>query len=149
MARLLEGKPLADKIKEDIQAQVASLKLKPVLASVMLGENAGADSYVKSQTKAAEALGIEYQLHKFNQDSSENDLVGFIQKLNLDKSINGIIIQMPLPAQIDYKRISRCIVSEKDIEGMNPENIGKIFFGKTKLIPCTVAAAMVSVPGRV
>jgi methylenetetrahydrofolate dehydrogenase (NADP+)/methenyltetrahydrofolate cyclohydrolase len=142
LARLLVGKSLADKIKEGIKAEVASFKFKPVLASIMVGENAGAVSYTNSQAKVAKDLGIDYQLHSLKQNSSESELVRFIKELNLDKSINGIIVQMPLPLHIDYKKISRCIACEKDIEGMNPENIGKVFFNKTKLIPCTAAAVM-------
>jgi len=158
LAKLLEGKPLAEKIKEEIKQQVSSLKKKPVLASIQVGENAGASAYVKSQQKLSESLGIEYQLHKLAQDTSENHLIGFIQKLNTDKSVNGIIIQMPLPQQIDYKEISQYILPEKDAEGMHPANIGKIVFGtstslsangersrtigKANILPCTPAAVM-------
>lgn len=142
MAKLLEGKPIAEKIKEEIKQQVQVLANKPVLASVMVGENAGAEAYAKSQKKTAESLGIEYQFHKLSQDTSEGDLIKFIQKLNSDKSVNGIIIQMPLPLQIDYKKISQFILPEKDVEGVHPANIGKIVFGKAKLIPCTPAAVM-------
>lgn len=141
MAQLLEGKPLAEKIKEEIKQQVVALKVKPVLASIMVGENAGAASYVKSQGKAAQNLGIEYRLQTLPQDTTENALIDFIRKLNADKSVNGMIIQMPLPQAIDYKKISRFISPEKDIEGMHPQNIGKLLFGKAKLIPCTAAAA--------
>ena len=142
MARLLEGKPIAEKIKEEIRQAVQSLKKKPVLASVMAGENAGAQAYVKSQKKAADGLGIDYQFHKLPQDTQESALIEFIQKLNTDSSVNGIIIQMPLPAHIDYKRISQFILPAKDIEGMHPENIGRIVFGKAELVPCTPAAVM-------
>jgi len=142
LAKLLEGKPLAEKIKEEIKKQVAALKVKPVLASIMAGENAGAASYVKSQSKAAENLGIEYRLQSLPQDTAEDALVDFIRKLNSDRSVNGIIIQMPLPAGIDYKKISAYISPEKDIEGMHPQNIGKLLFGKAGLIPCTAASAM-------
>ncbi len=142
MAKLLEGKPLAEKIKEDIRKQVSSLKNKPVLASIMAGENAGAAAYVKSQAKTAESLGIEYRLQSLPQDTSEDSLIDLIRKLNSDNSVNGIIIQMPLPAHIDYRKISRFIDPDKDIEGMHPANIGKLLFGKAKLIPCTAASAM-------
>jgi methylenetetrahydrofolate dehydrogenase (NADP+)/methenyltetrahydrofolate cyclohydrolase len=142
LAKLLEGKPIAEKIKEEIKQQVSSLKSKPVLASVMVGDNPAAASYVKSQTKTAEGLGIEYQLHKLAQDTSEGALIEFIQKLNADKLINGIIIQMPLPPQVDYKKISQFILPGKDIEGMHPHNIGKIVFGKARILPCTPAAVM-------
>ena len=142
MAKLLEGKPLAEKIKEDIRKQVSSLKNKPVLASIMAGENAGAAAYVKSQAKTADSLGIEYRLQSLPQDTSEASLIDLIRKLNSDNSVNGIIIQMPLPAHIDYRKISQFIDPDKDIEGMHPANIGKLLFGKAKLIPCTAASAM-------
>ena len=142
MARLLEGKPIAEKIKENIKQQIQALNLKPVLASVQVGENAGAEAYVKSQQKTAQNLGIEYQLHKLAQDTTEKALAEFIQKLNSDKFVNGIIVQMPLPLQIDYKRISQFILPEKDVEGMHPANIGKLLFGKVKILPCTPQAVM-------
>ena len=142
MAKLLEGKVIAESIKEQIKIDAALLKVKPVLASVLVGDNAGALSYVKSQTKVAEALGIEYKLHQLPVDISEESLIEVIKKLNNDRSVNGIIIQMPLPGQIDYKKISQNISPDKDIEGMHPANIGKIVFGKAKLVPCTAAAAM-------
>ena len=142
MARLLEGKPVADKIKEELKRQIESLKKKPVLASIQAGDNAGAAAYVKSQQKTAQNLGIEYQLHSLNQDINEAELIKFIQKLNSDNTINGIIIQMPLPSQIDYKKISQFIDPEKDAEGMHPANIGKIVFGKANILPCTPAAVM-------
>ena len=142
MAKLLEGRPIAESIKEEIKQQVQSFKKKPVLASIQVGENVGATSYVKSQQKVAENLGIEYQLHKLSQDISESSLIEFISELNADKSVNGIIIQMPLPSQIDYKKISQFISPDKDAEGMHPANIGKIVFGKAKILPCTPAAVM-------
>lgn len=142
MAKILEGKLIADSIKEGIKNEVQSLNHKPVLSSIMVGENAGASAYVKSQKKTAESLGIEYQFHQLSQDTSENALIEFIQKLNVDESVNGIIVQMPLPGSIDYKKISQFILPEKDIEGLHPANIGKIVFGKAKLVPCTPAAVM-------
>lgn len=142
MAKLLEGKPIAENIKEQIRQLSCTLAHKPVLASIMVGDNAGAEAYVKSQKKTAENLCIEYQFHKLAADTQEKALLDFIHKLNADKSVNGIIIQMPLPAHIDYKKISQFIAPEKDVEGMHPANIGKIVFGKAKMLPCTAAAVM-------
>lgn len=142
MAKLLEGKPIAEKIKEGIVASIKSLGSNPVLASIQVGENAGAKAYANSQKKTALGLGIEYQFQNLPADTTENSLVDFIQKLNLDKSINGIIVQMPLPAQIDYKKISQFIRPEKDVEGMHPVNIGKIVFGSSGILPCTPASVM-------
>ncbi len=142
MAKLLEGKPIAEKIKENIKQEVRSLTRAPVLASVQVGDNAGVEAYVKSQKKTAEELGIEYQFQKLGQDISEEALIEIIRKLNADKSVSGMIIQMPLPAQIDYKKISQFILPQKDAEGMHPANIGKIVFGKSTILPPTAAAVM-------
>jgi len=142
LAKLLEGKPLAEVIKEKIKQDVAEMNKKPVLASIIVGDNAGAVSYAKSQAKVAEALGIVYQLNNLGNETTEVELVAFIQKLNNDNSVNGIIVQMPLPAQIDAKKISQLISPDKDVEGMHPVNMGKIVFGKAKVLPCTPAAVM-------
>ncbi|MBM3254969.1 MAG: bifunctional 5,10-methylenetetrahydrofolate dehydrogenase/5,10-methenyltetrahydrofolate cyclohydrolase [Candidatus Omnitrophica bacterium] len=142
MAKLLEGKPIAERTKEDIKQQVASLGRPVVLASVQVGENAGAEAYARSQKKVAEALGIEYRFQKLPQDTAEEALIAFIEELNSDKSVNGMIIQMPLPAHIDYKKISQFILPQKDAEGMHPANIGKIVFGRAVILPCTAAAVM-------
>jgi methylenetetrahydrofolate dehydrogenase (NADP+)/methenyltetrahydrofolate cyclohydrolase len=157
--KLLEGKPVAARIKEDLKKQIQELNLKPVLASVQVGDNAGAEAYAKSQRKTAENLGIEYRFHKLSQDTKEQELIDFIKKLNEDKGVNGIILQMPLPVQIDYKKMSNYILPQKDVEGMHPANMGKIVFGtstssqhpskvlseakdKAKILPCTPAAVM-------
>ena len=133
--QLLEGKPIAARIKEDLKKQIQESGLKPVLASIQVGQNAGAQAYANSQKKAAESLGIEYQFHNLNQQTQEQDLIDFIQKLNRDNSVNGIILQMPLPAHIDYKRMSNYILPQKDVEGMHPANMGRIAFGKAKILP--------------
>lgn len=142
MAKLLEGKPVAEKIKEELKKQVSAMPKPPVLASILVGDNAGAQAYVKSQKKTAEGLGIVYQLHSLGNETDEKSLIDFVNKLNADNSVNGIIIQMPLPAAIDYKNISRHISPEKDIEGMNPQNFGRIVFGQAQILPCTAAAVM-------
>ncbi len=88
-------------------------------------------------------MGIEYQLHKLSKDTiTESSLIDFIQKLNADEAVSGIIIQMPLPETIDYKKISQFILPSKDIDGMHPSNIGKIISGQAKILPCTAAAVM-------
>jgi len=119
LAKLLEGKLIAGRIKEQLKASVAGLKQAPVLASIIIGENAGAISYTKSQQRLAVELGIKYCLHALPQDALESQIVQLIQKLNNDQQTNGIIIQMPLPKQIDAKSISRFICRNKDIEGVN------------------------------
>lgn len=142
MATLLEGKPIAEKIKGQISQRMSALGRPPVLASIMVGDNAGAQAYVKSQKKTAEALGIVYQLHQLPPDTTEQVLIECITTLNADQKVHGIIIQMPLPAQIEYTRISQFILPEKDVEGMHPANIGTLVYGKAAIVPCTAASVM-------
>ncbi len=142
MAKLLEGKPLAEKIKPGIKQAVELLRVKPVLASVLVGEDAAANVYVKSQERVAKDLGIDYQLRKLAANTSEDKLVELIKELNADKLVNGIIIQMPLPKEIDYKKIRDCVSSAKDVEGISPLNLGMVMLGKAKLVPCVAGAVM-------
>lgn len=142
MAELLKGKPIADKIKEELKKEIENLGKRPVLSSILVGENAGAEAYCNSQKKAAQDLGIEYLLERLPAQTTQQGLIDFIKKLDKDSNVNGIIIQMPLPKQIDYKAISSFIAPDKDIEGMHPQNLGKILMGKAKIAPCTAAAVM-------
>jgi len=142
LAQLLEGKIISERIKKQIKEEISKLNLKPVLASIEVGENPAASVYIKAQRRLSEELGIDYQLHKLDSQISETSLIEFIQKINLDKAINGLILQMPLPKHIDYKKISQFIEPKKDVEGLHPENMGKIIFGKAKILPCTAQAVM-------
>jgi len=120
LAKLLEGRLVAEKIKEEIKLGVQSLSAAPVLASVLVGANPAAAAYVRSQEKIAIDLGIAYKLDQLPENISEDKLIDFISKLNAEKAVNGIIVQMPLPRQLDCKKISESIAPKKDIEGMHP-----------------------------
>lgn len=142
MAKLLEGKIVADKIKEQLKANVQSLKQAPVLASILVGDNLSAMTYAKSQAKIAASLGVVYKPHQLAQDTSEKELISFILKLNADQGVNGIIVQIPLPQHIDYMKICESIFPDKDVEGMHPVNMGKVLFGKVRIAPCTATSVM-------
>jgi len=142
LAKLLEGSILAEKIREGIKLQVASLKIKPVLCSILVGDDPSAVAYVKSQAKTAEGLGIIYKLHQLDRNISEGALIDFILNLNADKTVNGIIVQMPLPVAIDYKLVSEAISPLKDVESMHPVNMGKMLFGRANMVVCTASAVM-------
>ncbi|MDD5120201.1 MAG: bifunctional 5,10-methylenetetrahydrofolate dehydrogenase/5,10-methenyltetrahydrofolate cyclohydrolase [Candidatus Omnitrophica bacterium] len=142
MAKLLEGKPVAEKIKEAIRLSVQNLKQAPVLASILVGNNLGAASYVSSQEKTAASLGIAYRLYKLNDNITENVLIDLINKLNADKTVNGIIVQTPLGPQMDYRKISEVISAQKDAEGMHPLNMGHVIFGNNRAATCTASAVM-------
>lgn len=142
MAKLLEGKLIADQLKNIIKSKVLASSRRLKLSSIQVGVNPASDVYIKSQKKNAELLGIEYDAHTLEKETSEEKLIAYIQKLNDDASVSGIIVQMPLPLHMDYKKISQYIKPEKDVEGMHPVNMGKIIFGKARILPCTAAAVM-------
>lgn len=145
-ARLLEGKPIAIRIKEEIRKEVSDLtsKLsqKPVIAGVQIGDNAAADVYFKSQIKCALELDIEYQHHKLSAEIPQNEFFAFIDSLNNNTRVNALFVQMPLPKHLDSRLLYRHISPLKDAEGMHPENLGKLFFGKAKVVPCTPRSIM-------
>ncbi len=142
MARLLEGKPLAEKIREDLRRRIASSGKKLTLASIQVGENPGVEAYVRQQKKAAESIGIEYRLHAFGRETGQEELGAFIQSLNQDICVNGIVLQAPLPRHIDFRAMSGLIAHQKDVEGMSPASLGRLVYGKNGLVPCTAASAM-------
>ena len=141
-AKLLDGKALALGIKEKIKSEIAALESKPKLVSIQVGENSASEVYLRSQKKNAESLGVEYQLEKLDAGTSQDELIKVLERLNKDSAVNGIMIQMPLPQQIDAKSISRYISPLKDVEAVHPQNMGEIVFGNAKILPCTAASCM-------
>lgn len=130
------------KIREDLKAQIASLGRRPGLLSILVGENAASEVYMKAQKKACDEVGIDYRLEKISPTVSEAGLIAAIQKFNNDKSVDGIILQLPLPGHLDYKKVCGSISPEKDADGVHPQNIGKIVFGTAKILPATAASAV-------
>ncbi len=145
-ARLLDGKILAGHLKETLKKEINELKVRtgrvPVVVSILTGDDPSALSYANSQKKTAEALGIEYRLTNLPSSVSQQEFIRLIDDLNSNINVHGIMINKPLPSHIDYGNLANLVVEGKDIEGLNVTNIGKIFLGKTKLIPCTAAAVM-------
>ncbi len=144
-AQLLDGKALANSLKQSIPSEVRLLSAidTPVtLASLMIGDDAGARAYINSQKKTAEQLKVRYTLYEIPAKASQNEAIEYIRRLNQDPNTHGIIIQQPVPAQIDYEVLISHIEAPKDVEGMNAANLGKLILGKAKIIPCTAAAVM-------
>ena len=146
MAKLLEGRPIAEKIKEQLKKEIESLKIKfktiPMLATLQVGENPQSTIYLKSQKKLTKDLGIEFQEHPLSASTTELELINYIRKLNQDKEVTGILLQLPLPSQINSKNIPIYIDPLKDVEGMHPENVGQALFGKMRIGSCTAMAVM-------
>ena len=144
-AKLLDGEVLAAKIKESLKTEVEQLKAKgvtPSLAAIQVGENPASRVYIRNQKKSCEEMGIEYNLHEFSDRTAEEELIAHIEKLNNDKSVTGIILQMPLPEPINARRAQQKISPAKDVEGMHPANIGKLLYGHREVAPCTALGAL-------
>lgn len=146
MAQLLDGKIIAAAINGQLKEQISALKSKygksPHLAALEVGSNQSSLSYTKSQASCAQIIGITYKLHTLDAKSTCKAIEDYINKLNADKSVTGIILQAPLPKGIDIKALQAKIAINKDVEAVNPENLGKVFIGSHKIAPCTAAAAM-------
>ena len=146
MSILLEGKPIAEKIRTALGAEVAALKAKhgrgPKLVAVQIGENESSAVYVKAQKKAAESAGIGYELKVLPGDVSQSEAESAIAHLNKDTSTSAVILQMPVPKGIDPKALAGMIAPGKDAEGVHPENLGRILLGQYRIAPCTAMAVM-------
>lgn len=142
MAKLLEGKPLAEKIASELKRQLKQLKCSCVLASIEVGAQASSAQYIAAQKKTAVALGIEFRHCTFDADVSEDKLIEFIDALNNDPQVQGVIVQLPLPKGIDSKRVISSILPVKDVEGLSPQHLGNLISGKPHLAPCTALAAL-------
>ncbi|MCK5259654.1 MAG: bifunctional 5,10-methylenetetrahydrofolate dehydrogenase/5,10-methenyltetrahydrofolate cyclohydrolase [Candidatus Omnitrophica bacterium] len=145
-AKILDGKLLAQNLKSTLKDEVAALKAEigsvPRLVNVMVGDNHGACAYAKSQRKAAEYIGIQYDLEALPDDVSRKDFSECIKRLNGDETVNGIMIHKPVPRHIKYSDVAQYVDTDKDLEGINVTNIGKMLIGETKIIPCTPASVM-------
>ena len=145
-ASLLEGKPIAEKVRAAITSEVAALKAKygksPKLAAIQIGENESSAVYAKNQRKAAEALGIEYHLKTLPATASQAEVEALVKALNADSSVSAVILQLPAPKGINTKKVINMISPDKDAEGMHPQNIGRILSGEYSIGPCTAMAVM-------
>ena len=143
-AKLLDGRPLAEKLKARIAADISDLRSRgrPVsLVAVQVGEKAESLMYVESQRRLCEGVGIDFRLEQLPDSIAQTDLLQTIDRLNRDAGVQGIILQLPLPARLDAKLCQRAIDPKKDAEGVHPANLGLLVYGVTRCAPCTAIAA--------
>ncbi|MDP6438329.1 MAG: bifunctional 5,10-methylenetetrahydrofolate dehydrogenase/5,10-methenyltetrahydrofolate cyclohydrolase [Candidatus Brocadiia bacterium] len=144
-AKLIEGGPIAEKIKEEVRSAVAGMAKPPKLAAVLATDNPGAKFYAKSQASACEEVGIEYELHDPERTGplgTSDEMKAYIRKLNGESSLTGVILLMPVPDGVDAREVQLDIAPEKDVEGVHPANIGRLFYGDFSLAPCTAHAVL-------
>ncbi len=141
MAKILDGKELASKIREDIRVATKELIEEfnkiPHLAVVLVGDNPASKYYVSSKEKACIKAGIKSTVIKRTEDISENELIDIINELNNDDSVHGILLQLPIPKHINEDRVINLIDPRKDVDGFCNENIAKLNKGQESMVPCT------------
>src|SRR5690554_7360973 len=133
MGKVIDGKKIAEQIREDLKVKALSLKDEgraPGLAVVMVGDNPASRTYVRMKEKAAEKLGVYSRVDHLKKEVPETELLELIDKLNNDKKIDGILVQLPLPEHINTERVIEAIKPEKDVDGFHPLNTGRLFSGQ-------------------
>jgi methylenetetrahydrofolate dehydrogenase (NADP+) / methenyltetrahydrofolate cyclohydrolase len=145
MSNIIDGKKVSATIMDELKKEVAELKknnIAPGLAVVLVGDNPASRVYVNMKKKACATLDIYSEEHKLDKDISQKTLLDLIGKLNADPKINGILVQLPLPKQIDTNLVLETISPEKDVDGFHPYNVGRLVSGSPIFVPCTPFGVM-------
>jgi len=142
-AKVLDGRPVADQIKKEVAQQVRRLseqhRVTPRLVAVLVGDDDASAVYVRNKVRACAEVGIESEQIALPAATTTNDLLGIIGQLNENHDVDGILVQLPLPKQIDEASIIEAVDSAKDVDGFHPSNVGLLAMGRPRFVPCTPA----------
>jgi len=144
-AQILDGKSVAANIRASVKMRVAALVqsgVRPGLAVILAGNDPASRLYVRNKVRACEETGVRSQLHEYGADVSEQALLALVGKLNADRTVHGVLIQLPLPAHIDAERVLQAVSAAKDVDGFHTANLGALLAGRPRLVPCTPAGVM-------
>jgi len=144
-ARILDGIKIRDEIFAELKTEIARLSaegLRPGLAAVLVGENPASQLYVKSKIAASEQLGLASWMHTPLASITTEQMLRLVRELNNDNAVDGILIQLPLPPQVDTKRVLEAVDPSKDVDGFHPVNLGRLVSGRPGLVACTPAGCM-------
>jgi len=140
-AEIIDGKALAERLRGRVAEEAARLRrehgVTPGLAAVLVGENPASQVYVRNKVKQTEEAGLASFEHRLPADTSQRDLLDLIRTLNADPAVHGILVQLPLPPQIEADAVLRTIDPSKDVDGFHPVNVGRLAVGQDSLVPCT------------
>lgn len=145
MAQIIDGKAISAKVKAEVREEADTLKAKGIsigLAVVIVGNNPASRVYVNNKKKACAEVGFESSEYALPEETTQEELLALVDKLNNDDKVNGILVQLPLPSQIDEKAVINAIRPEKDVDAFHPVNVGKIMIGDFAFLPCTPAGVM-------
>jgi methylenetetrahydrofolate dehydrogenase (NADP+)/methenyltetrahydrofolate cyclohydrolase len=144
-ARILDGKALAASVRASVKQAVAGLAgrgIRPGLAVVLAGSNSASRVYVRNKARACEETGVRSVVHEYDSSVKQDDLLHRIAELNADPAVHGILVQLPLPPQIDSARVLLAVSPEKDVDGFHPLNLGALLAGTPRVVPCTPAGVV-------
>ncbi len=144
-AQIINGRELAKKFREELRSELIELKergIVPRLEVILVGEDEASKVYVRNKGRACEKLGIQFQLHHLPAETTQTQLQSLIKRLNEDPSVDGILLQLPLPNGLDAKSALRTIDPDKDVDGLHPENLGRLLVGEEGPKPCTPLGCM-------
>lgn len=142
MAQLIDGKKISKEIKDELKAEVESLKSEGkeiCLAVIQVGNDPASSVYVNNKKKACAYIGIESEAYELEETTTEAELLELIDRLNHSEHVNGILVQLPLPAHIDEDKIIRAISPDKDVDGFHPVSVGRLWIGEKGFLSCTPA----------
>ncbi|HIE65588.1 MAG: bifunctional methylenetetrahydrofolate dehydrogenase/methenyltetrahydrofolate cyclohydrolase FolD [Nitrospira sp.] len=138
-AKRIDGKMISQRVRDRVKSEVKSIsdRVTPGLAAVLVGEDPASRIYVRNKRKKCEEVGIYSEEHPLPESTSEDELLSLIDKLNRDPKIHGILVQLPLPNQIQERRILEAVLPEKDVDGFHYLNVGKLVANEPGFVPCT------------
>ena len=145
MAELIDGKKISQDLKDEVKAQVSELKAKGVevtLAVILVGNDPASTVYVGNKKKACEYTGINSRSYELPEETTQEELMKLIDELNNDDTVDGILVQLPLPKHIDADKVIRAIDPDKDVDGFHPESVGRLSIGVPGFVSCTPAGVI-------
>lgn len=142
MAQLIDGKLISQQIKDELKEEVAQFKVEGIdicLAVIQVGSDPASSVYVRNKKKACAYIGVESRSYELPEETSEEELIKLVEELNADESVNGILVQLPVPDHIDEDKIIRTISPDKDVDGFHPVSVGRLWIGEKGFLSCTPA----------
>jgi methylenetetrahydrofolate dehydrogenase (NADP+) / methenyltetrahydrofolate cyclohydrolase len=145
-AKVIDGKQIAEQTRNEVAAGAAKFRettgVVPHLAAVLVGEDPASQVYVRNKEKACQKAGLASTLHRLPESTSQEELLTLVRTLNADRSVHGILVQLPLPKQIDASAVLDAVHPTKDVDAFHPENVGLMLQGRPRFLPCTPAGVM-------
>jgi methylenetetrahydrofolate dehydrogenase (NADP+)/methenyltetrahydrofolate cyclohydrolase len=142
MAKIIDGKKISAQIRAELRDEIAKMSVKPGLAVILVGDDMASHTYVKNKKLACEEVGMYSEVYTLPAQTTQDELLALVHRLNSDEKIHGILVQSPLPAQLDESIVVNNIDKDKDVDAFHPFNVGRIMIGDYTFLPCTPAGIM-------